>query len=257
VSCDLLDERQLAELPDAPHVIFMTGRKFGSTGDEAGTWAMNSFLPGTICRRYRQSNMVAFSTGNVYGLTSVAGGGSRETDELRPVGEYAMSCLGRERVFEYFSRAGNIPTAILRLNYACELRYGVLVDLARQVWREEPVDLPMGHFNILWQGDANAWALSALAHTQTPPWVVNLAGPELLSVREVCEHLGRRMNKPVRLTGQESGEALLSNASQALARWGRPRVSAGQLVDWVADWTMRGGRTLEKPTHFASRDGRF
>lgn len=257
VPCDLLDERQLARLPDAPHVVFMTGRKFGSTGDEAGTWAMNSFLPGQVARRFRHSNIVAFSTGNVYGLTSVTGGGSRETDRPEPVGEYAMSCLGRERVFEYFSRAENIPLAILRLNYACELRYGVLVDLAGQVWREEPVDLTMGHFNILWQGDANAWALASLGRTQSPPWVVNLAGPELLSVREVCKEFGRRMGKAARFTGQEAGEALLSNASQAQALWGKPRISAAQLLDWVAAWTMRGGPTLGKPTHFASRDGRF
>lgn len=257
VRCDLLDERQLAELPEAPHVIFMTGRKFGSTGDEAGTWAMNCFLPGTVCRRYRHSRIVAFSTGNVYGLVPSASGGSRETDVPQPVGEYAMSCLGRERVFAYFSRSEHIPLAILRLNYACELRYGVLVDLAGQVWREEPIDLAMGHFNILWQGDANAWALAALSHTQSPPWVVNLAGPELLSVRAVCQEFGRRMDKTVRFVGEEAPDALLSNSSQAQALWGPPRVPAEQLIEWVADWTMRGGRTLGKPTHFASRDGKF
>src|SRR5262249_50585711 len=194
IRCDLLKEEEVARLPDAPNVIFMTGRKFGSSGDEALTWAMNSYLPAVVCRKYRHSRIVAFSTGNVYGLAPVAGGGSREEDALQPVGEYAMSCLGRERLFEYFSRSQGIPLTQLRLNYVCELRYGVLVDLAQRVWAGDTIDLSMGHFNVIWQGDANAMALRALAHAATPPLVLNITGPELLSVGTVCERLGQLLD---------------------------------------------------------------
>jgi nucleoside-diphosphate-sugar epimerase len=257
IRCDLLNEDDVARLPEAPNVIFMAGRKFGSTGDEPLTWAMNAYLPAVVCRKFRQSRIVAFSTGNVYGLSPPASGGSRESDPVQPIGEYAMSCLARERLFAYFSRALNIPMAILRLNYACELRYGVLVDLAQRIARGEPIDLTMGHFNVIWQGDANAMTLRALAHVSTPPWVVNMTGPETLSVRDVCLRLGEVLGKPVRFSGSEAPEALLSNASIGLKRLGPPRVSAAELAEHVADWIARGGRTLGKPTHFESRDGKF
>lgn len=257
VRCDLLNEVETAMLPEAPNVIYMAGRKFGSTGDEPLTWAMNAYLPAIVARKYRGSRIVVFSTGNVYGLTPPAGGGSRESDALQPIGEYAMSCLARERLFAYFSHSLNIPMAMLRLNYACELRYGVLVDLAERVLRGEPIDLAMGHFNVLWQGDANAMTLRALEHAATPPWVVNMTGPETLSVREVCLRLGELLNKPVRFTGSEAPKALLSNAATGLERLGPPRVSAIELIEHVARWLARGGRTLGKPTHFESRDGKF
>ena len=257
IRCDLLDEDAVARLPDVPNVVFMTGMKFGSTGQEALTWAMNAYLPGVICKKYRRSRIVAFSTGNVYGLVAVAGGGSREGDAPNPVGEYAMSCLGRERIFEHFSRTLGIPMVLIRLNYACELRYGVLVDLAQRVWRQEPIDLSMGHFNIIWQGDANAIALQSFDMVATPPAILNLTGPEILGVREVADQLGKLMSKTPRFVGQESTTALLSNAQPALERFGPPRVSADQLVRWVADWVTRGGPTLGKPTHFESRAGKF
>lgn len=257
IACDLLDEEQVMRLPDAAHVVFMSGRKFGSTGDEPTTWAMNAWVPSVVCRRYRASRIVAFSTGNVYGLTPVADGGSRETDLPQPVGEYAMSSLGRERLFEYFSRWLSIPMAIVRLNYACDLRYGVLVDLARQIDAGQPIDLAMGYFNTIWQGDANAMALAALDRASTPAWVVNLTGPELLSVRAVSERLGELLDKPVRFVGSESPTALVSDASRAFEQFGRPRVSAQRLIEWVAGWVRAGGRTLNKPTHFESRSGRF
>src|SRR5438128_410492 len=190
VRCDLLDEAQVARLPDAPLVVAMVGMKFGATGQEAMTWAMNSHVPSLVCRKYRESRIVAFSTGNVYGLTPVQGGGSRETDVLNPVGEYAQSCVGRERMYEYFSRRCSMPMALLRLNYATEMRYGVLVDVALRVLRGEPVDLTMGYLNALWQGDANAMALSALGHVASPPLILNFAGPELLSVRRFAEAFG-------------------------------------------------------------------
>jgi hypothetical protein len=257
IRCDLLNEDEVARLPDVQNVIFMTGKKFGSGDDMPGTWAMNTYLPAIVCRRFCRSRIVAFSTGNVYGLTSVTGGGSVETDEPLPVGEYAMSCLGRERMFEHFSRSREIPLAFVRLNYACDLRYGVLVDLARQVWSGQPVDLTMGHFNTIWQGDANAQTLQALAHVAVPPWIVNVTGPELLSVRTVCERFGRIMNRSVRFTGHESETALLSNSALAQARFGPPRVAADQLTEWVAQWIMQGGVCLGKPTHFESRSGRY
>jgi nucleoside-diphosphate-sugar epimerase len=235
----------------------MVGLKFGTTQDPSATWAMNCYLPGAVCHRYRQSRMLAFSSGNIYGLTTVTGGGSQENDPLCPVGEYAMSCLGRERVFQYFAGKYGIPMTILRLNYACELRYGIVVDLARKIWSDEPIDLSMGYFNVLWQADANAAALCALAGAKAPPWVVNITGPEKLSVRDVCQRLGRRMDRQVKFTGHEATTALLSDARRGLEHFGPPRVAADRLIDWIADWVIRGGETWNKPTHFESRDGVF
>ena len=257
IRCDLLDESALARLPDAPNVIFMAGRKFGSSGNEPLTWAMNTHLPAMVCARYASSRIVAFSTGNVYGLTRHGHGGSREDHLPAPVGEYAMSCLGRERMFEYFSSAFDIPVAILRLNYATEMRYGVLVDLARRVWRHEPVDLTMGYFNTIWQGDANAMALAALGHAATPPLIVNIAGREEVSVRWVCTELARILDVEVTFTGREADDALLSNGSRGWSLLGAPRLDLAQLLSWTADWIRRGGEHLDKPTHFESRAGRF
>jgi nucleoside-diphosphate-sugar epimerase len=257
IACDLLDEDALARLPDAPNVLYLAGFKFGASGQQAHLWAMNCYLPAAVCRRFRQSRMVAFSTGNVYGLTPVERGGSREEDPLEPVGEYAMSCVGRERLFEHFSRTLGIPLALIRLNYACDLRYGVLVDLARRVWAGEAIDLGAGYFNTIWQGDANALTLRAFDHVAVPPAIFNVTGPELLSVRTVAERLGQLLNRPARFTGQEPKTALLSNARRGLALLGPPRVSADELIAWVADWVARGGRLLNKPTQFESRDGRF
>jgi nucleoside-diphosphate-sugar epimerase len=201
--------------------------------------------------------MVVFSTGNVYGLTPHGHDGSREEDAVAPVGEYAMSCLGRERMFEYFSRAYGIPATILRLNYAAEMRYGVLVDLAGRVGRHETVDLTMGHFNVIWQGDANSMALAALDHSSTPPSVINVAGAEELSVRAVCSELGRQLNVDVSFSGREAGDALLSNGARGRELLGSPRVDATRLLAWTADWIRRGCETMAKPTHFESRAGQF
>ena len=257
IRCDLLDEAAVARLPDVPHVVFMAGRKFGSTGNEPLTWAMNALLPALVCARYRRSRVVVFSTGNVYGLTQHGRGGSREEDLLAPVGEYAMSCLARERMFEYFSDTGGIPVAILRLNYATEMRYGVLVDLARRISRSEPVDVTMGYFNTIWQGDANAMALAALTHASTPASIVNIAGPEEVSVRSAATELARLLDTDVTFTGSEADDALLSNGSRGWALLGQPRVDVAQLIAWTADWTRRGGDHLGKATQFESRAGRF
>src|SRR4051794_30136335 len=257
IRCDLLDEDGLARLPDAPNVVYMAGRKFGTTGQEAATWAMNTYLPGPVCRRYRASRIVAFSTGNVYGLVPAAGGGSRESDVLDPRGEYAMSCLGRERIFEHFSRTLSIPMALIRLNYATEMRYGVLVDIAGRVRDGLPVDLSVGSFNVIWQGDANAMTLQAFDHVATPPWTVNVTGPETLRVREVAETFGRLLGRPVGFAGEETGLALLSDAGQAFHLFGTPGVDAARMIPLIADWTARGGPTINAPTHFEASDGRF
>src|SRR3989440_886105 len=254
---DLLDPKSLSALPDAANIVFMAGMKFGTTGQESQTWAMNSFLPGLVGERYRHSRIAAFSTGNVYGLSPVSLGGSREQDALNPAGEYAMSCLGRERIFEHFSRRNETRMSILRLNYATELRYGVLVDIAQRVYAGQPVSLSMGYLNAIWQGDASAMSLQALGIASVPPFVINIAGPELLSVRRVAEQFGERLHKPVRFEGQESADALLSDARKSYELFGHPRVDANQLIAWIADWLNRGGATLARPTHFEERAGRF
>jgi nucleoside-diphosphate-sugar epimerase len=257
VRCDLLDSAALSKLPEAANVVYMAGMKFGSTGQESLTWAMNSFLPGLVGERYRDSRIAAFSTGNVYGLCQVSKQGSREGDPLNPRGEYAMSCLGRERIFEHFSRAGMTNISILRLNYACEMRYGVLLDIAKRVYAGLAVPLSMGYLNAIWQGDASSMSLQALGRASSPPFVVNIAGPELLSVRSIAEQFGALFQKPVRFEGVESTDALLSDAGRAFELFGHPRVSAAQLMTWIADWITRGEATSAKPTHFEERAGRF
>lgn len=254
---DLSDRDALAALPDAPNVIFMAGQKFGTRELPALTWMVNTVMPALCLERYRSSRFVAFSTGNVYPLTPVAGGGSRESDAPGPVGEYAWSCLGRERVLEYGSRTRGTPVAIVRLNYAVELRYGVLVDLALRIMAGEPIDLRMGHVNVLWQGDANAQAIESLPHAAVPPFVVNVTGPEMLSVRAVAQELGRVLGREPVLHGQEQGDALLSNTSLAQSLFGLPAVSAETVLAWVGEWVRHGGATFGKATRFEEREGTF
>jgi nucleoside-diphosphate-sugar epimerase len=257
IAADLLDAKQLNALPDAPNIVYMAGMKFGATGNEPLTWAMNAHLPAMVCEKFPRSRIVAFSTGNVYGLSPIVRGGSRESDPLVAVGDYAMSCVGRERMFQHFSIANKTPVALIRLNYATETRYGVMVDLAAKVWGGEPVPLSMGNFNAIWQGDANSMSLEALAHTTSPASVFNIAGPEILSVRAVCEEFAALMKKSVTFTGEESPDALLSNAQLSHNLFGYPRVPVKQMIHWIADWTLRGGENINKPTHFETRDGRY
>lgn len=257
ISCDLLQADQVTGLPDAGLVMVMTGMKFGTGTNPALSWAMNCYVPALVSTRYRGSRIAAFSSGNVYGLVPPAGGGSVESDMPRPVGEYAMTVLGRERMYEYFAREWKIPLALLRLNYATELRYGVFVDLAQKILRNEPIDVSMGHVNVIWQRDANAMALQALERVAVPPRILNIAGPEILSVRDVVQELGRLMNRKVQLLGTESRDALLNNASLSHEWFGRPLMSIERILQWTADWVMKGGESLEKPTHFESRDGAF
>jgi nucleoside-diphosphate-sugar epimerase len=257
IQADLLDRAVYDRLPDAPHVVYMAGMKFGTSGQASLTWAMNAHLPALVCERFPSSRIAAFSTGNVYALSPGTGRGSRESDPPGPIGEYAMSCLARERMFEHFSRTRGTPVALLRLNYATELRYGVLVDIAARVRAGRAVPLAMGYLNAIWQGDACAMSLQALAHASSPPLTLNLAGPDVLSVRAIAEELGDRLGMPAAFEGAEAPDALLSDARRAFGLFGPPRVSAGQMIAWIADWTRRGGATLGKPTHFEERTGRF
>jgi nucleoside-diphosphate-sugar epimerase len=257
IAADLLEPGILARLPDCPNVIFMAAMKFGTTGAEHLTWAMNTYLPGLIAERYRASRIVAFSTGNVYPLVPPVSGGATEFTPPHPIGEYAQSALGRERMFEYTSSVHGTPVVLLRLNYANELRYGVLLDIGRAVFERRPVDLRMGAVNVIWQGDANSICLRALAHAQSPPLVLNITGPETLSVRYIANEFGRRFGVDPILDGSEAETALLSNAAQAFKLFGYPVVSPRQMIDWLAAWIGMGGPTLGKPTHFETRDGLF
>jgi nucleoside-diphosphate-sugar epimerase len=235
----------------------MAGQKFGTTGAPAMTWGMNTLVPANCAERYRDSRIVTFSTGNVYALTPVADGGSRETDQPSPVGEYAASCLGRERVFELYADRYKTRVAIVRLNYAIDLRYGVLVDLALRVWRDEEVPVAMGYVNVIWQGDANRIAIECLPHASAPPFVVNVTGEETASVRRLAERFGERFGKVVRFSGSEGADALLSNTSRMRATFAAPAVTMDEMIERVADWVSHGGALLGKPTKFEARDGKF
>lgn len=255
--CDLLERDQVARLPDAPNVVFMAGQKFGSTSAPAVTWAMNTIVPTNCAERYRHSRIVAFSTGNVYPLTPVASGGSRETDALGPVGEYAASCVGRERILELYAARYGTRVAIVRLNYAIDLRYGVLLDIGTRVKRGEPVAVDMGYVNVIWQGDANRIALECLPLAAAPPFVVNVTGREQLSVRATAEWFGARFRTTPRFSGSERSDALLSNTSRMQSTFSPPEVATEQMLEWVAAWVEQGGASLGKPTKFEARDGRF
>lgn len=254
--CDLLDRAAVAALPDAPNVIFMAGQKFGTRDAPSRTWMMNVVVPAICAERYAASRIVVFSTGNVYALTPVASGGARETDAPAPVGEYAWSCLGRERVFEHAAAAG-ARVAVMRLNYAIDLRYGVLTDLALRVWRGEPVALDMARVNVIWQGDANRAALELLPHAATPPFILNVTGSASLSVRTLAEALARRLGREPRFTGAEAPDALLSNTERMARTLEPPVMRLETMLDWVAEWVRDGRPLLDKPTHFDVRDGAF
>ena len=257
IVANLLSEECLQNLPDTQNVILMAGRKFGSIDNESLTWAMNGYMPGRVAEKFRSSRLVVFSTGNVYPLTPVSHGGATENSPVGPIGEYAQSCLSRERICTYFSSQFGTPMAILRLNYAIDLRYGILLDIAKKVYAEEPISLQMGNVNVIWQGDANAIALRAFSHCQSPPLVLNVTGPETVSIRYLASCFGAIFNKSPHFAGEEASTALLSNASRCHQLFGYPRVSLGQMIEWVAEWVRIGGETLHKPTHFEVRDGKF
>lgn len=265
IACDLLDTEAVSKLPDAPNIIFMAGRKFGTAGQSDLTWAMNTIVPAIVSRRFKHSRIVAFSTGCVYPFVSPETGGCTVDTPPAPVGEYAQSCLGRERVFEYYSRTNDTPVNIVRLNYAVELRYGVLHDIASAVINSMPVSLSVPAFNMIWQGDANAIALMQLENCDSPARFINLTGPEILSTREVALQFGDLLGKEVTFTGtdnrndsgNDSGKAYLSDATDVLDRFGATTISPATLIKWNAEWIASGGATLDKPTHFEVNDGSY
>lgn len=257
VVCDLLDPEAVKKLPDAANVVYMVGMKFGTTGQPSLTWAINGLVSDYAAKRYRGSRIVAFSTGCVYNLVPADGGGSVESDPLDPPGEYANSCVARERVLEFNALATKTPLLLLRLNYAVEMRYGVLVDVAQAIAAGQPVDVTMGYANVIWQGDVNAATLRLLEHATCPPTPLNLTGTRRLSIREVAEQLGRLMGRKVTISGKETPTALLSNCAKAVGLLGEPRVPTEAILRWTADWVSRGGASLGKPTHFQTRDGKY
>ena len=257
IACDLLDPAAVARLPECANLVFMAGMKFGATGAPAMTWAMNAHVPALVAERFRDSRIVAFSTGNVYPLQAVGSGGATERTPPGPVGEYAQSCLGRERMFEHFSERFGTAGRLFRLNYAIDLRYGVLHDLARKVMDGVPVDVAMGHVNVIWQGDANAQALRCLARCTTPTTPLNCSGPETIPVRWLAEELGRRLGRVPAIVGSEAATAVLTNAGLANATFGYPRVALATMLDWTAEWVAQGGESLGKPTKFEVRSGDF
>jgi nucleoside-diphosphate-sugar epimerase len=257
ISCDLLDRDEVAKLPDCENVLFLAGRKFGSSDRSDMTWAMNTVVPANAAWRYGDSRMVVFSTGNVYPFVDADSGGSVETDEPQPRGEYAQSCLGRERVFEYFSRERGTRCLIFRLNYSVDLRYGTLVDIARKVYDGLPIDLVVGCFNAIWQGDANSYALRSLELCESPPRYLNVTGPEIIVTCEAAEFFARRFGRQAVFSGKDSGVALLNNASLCRRLLGEASVKLEELMEWVARWVEIGGRSLNQPTKFEVSDGKF
>jgi len=257
IEADLLSREALAALPDAPNVVFMAGRKFGSTGSEWLTWAMNAHVPALVAERFARSRIVAFSTACVYPFVDTSGPGAPESmPPTAPSGEYANSCVARERMFEHFSHQHGTSGRLIRLSYAIDMRYGVLHDVAQKVLRREPIELAMGHANVIWQAEANDWSLRALAHCGTPTLPLNLSGPRI-AIREVAQALGQRLGIDPILTGQEAPTAWLVDCSEAFRLFGPPQVSLEQMLDWTADWVQRGGASLGKPTHYEARDGKY
>ncbi|MBI4660148.1 MAG: NAD-dependent epimerase/dehydratase family protein [Verrucomicrobia bacterium] len=257
LSCDLLERSAVTQLPNSPNVIYLVGLKFGTSQNPSMTWAVNTLVPSFVAERFAQARIVALSTGNVYSLTSLSKGGSVETDPLTPLGEYANAAVARERLFEYYSRKNGTPVVLLRLNYAVDLRYGVLLEIAQKVWARRPVDVTMGYFNCIWQGDANEMIVRSLRLAESPTAAFNLTGPEILSVREVAQGFGELMERPAQATGVATETALLSNASRLCGILGQPATAVDTVMRWTAHWVKQGSRTLGKPTHFEVRDGGY
>ncbi|GEP96878.1 NAD-dependent epimerase/dehydratase family protein [Chitinophaga cymbidii] len=257
IKADLLNDKELQSLPVARNVIYLAGQKFGTTGKEAYTWAMNTYLPGRVAEKYKDARIVVFSTGNVYPLSPVLNGGLTEEAPAAPVGEYGQSCLGRERMFQYFSSLHGTPLFIYRLNYANDVSYGVLLEIAKAVYEEREIDLRMGHVNVIWQGDANEIAIRALLHCESPAKTVNVTGPETVAVRWLANEFGKRMHKTPFFVNAEQPDALLSNSAECFSLFGYPKVTLKQMIDLIAGWVTGGGKTINKPTHFQEREGKF
>jgi len=254
---DLLNDAALKNLPDAENVIYMAGNKFGTSGNEHFTWAMNAYLPGRVAERYKNSKIVVFSTGNTYPFMPIESGGATESVRPSPIGEYAQSCLGRERVFEHFAIKNSTKMLLYRLNYALDLRYGVLLEVAKKVISEKPIDLSMGHVNVIWQGDANEYAIRSLLHCESPANKLNITGPETISVQWLAERFGEHFGKKPIFENRPAETALLNNASRSFELFGKPFVSLNEMILMTVEWVKSGGMELSKPTHFQERKGDF
>lgn len=257
IQADLLDRKAIADLPKVKNIVFMAGRKFGSTGSEALTWAMNTFMPGLVAEAFGTSRIVTFSTICVYPFVDVTSGGASEDLAPNPPGEYAQSCVGRERMFQHFSNTFNTPGCIIRLSYAIDMRYGVLFDVASAVNEERAIDLSMGHANVIWQGDANTQILMALNHCSVPAWPINISGRSVISIKWLAEEFAKRFGKRAVFTGTSATSAWLANTDKAASLFGDPIVPIDKMIDWCADWVAKDGANLGKPTHFEVRDGGY
>ncbi len=257
IKADLLNEADLLALPDKPNIIYMAGRKFGTSEDQSLTWAMNAYLPGRVADIFKNSRIVAFSTGNVYPFVDIASGGSLENDPVGPVGIYAQSCLGRENIFRYFSNKNNTPILLFRLNYAIDMRYGVLLEIAKTVKAGHALDITTGYFNVVWQGYANEVALRCLLHCESPVKVMNVTGIETISAKKIAMKFAKIFGTEAKFIGTEQNTALLSNATQCMSLFGNPEVTVDDMVELTAEWLLNEGATLDKPTHFQERQGKF
>jgi nucleoside-diphosphate-sugar epimerase len=257
IEADLLDESHYRKLPDVENVFYLAGMKFGSTGNQPLTWAMNSYMPALVAKHYKDSRIVVYSTGNVYPLVDITSGGATEQTKPEPVGEYAQSCLGRERMFEYFSQLYKTPVTLIRLNYANEPRYGIIVDLTFKILNDEPIDLTMGAVNLIWQRDANDYIIRSINLTKSPPAVLNVTGPETISIRRLAEQIGDSLSKKPKFISQEAPSALLSNASYCHSTFGPPQTTLEQMISMTTEWVTAGKQTLNKPTKYEIRNGKF
>jgi len=257
IETDLLDESSYSQLPKVKNVFYLAGMKFGTSGNQPLTWALNSFLPGLIARYYKNSRIVVFSTGNVYPLVDIQGGGAREDTIPEPVGEYAQSCLGRERMFAYFSQLYKTPVTIVRLNYANEPRYGIIVDLTLKILNDEPIDLTMGAVNLIWQRDANDYIIQAISLAKSLPVILNVTGQDTVPIRQLAEQIGNELGKEPNFVSQEAQTALLSNASYCFSKFGHPKTTLEEMVSMIVKWVTSGKKVLNKPTKYDIRDGKF
>ena len=257
IQIDLLDESIYSQLHDVENVFFLAGMKFGASGNQPLTWAMNSFLPGLVARHYKKSRIVVFSTGNVYPLFDINSSGPSEDISPEPIGEYAQSCLGRERMFEYFSQLNNTPMTIIRLNYANEPRYGIVVDLTRRIINYEPIDLTMGAVNLIWQRDANDYIIRSMSLAKSPPTILNVTGQDTLLVRKLAERIGKELKIKPRFVSQKAQTALLSNASLCISKFGPPQTELSEMISLIVKLVASGKPVLNKPTKYDIRNGKF
>ena len=257
IAGDLLDEKFLEQLPNCKNIIYMAGNKFGTAGNEHFTWVMNAYLPGRVAEKYKASRIVIFCSGNIYPFMPTDCQGANEQLKPSPIGEYAQSCLGRERVFEHFSIKNQTPMLIYRLNYAVDLRYGVLLEVAKAIFHGKLIDITTGYVNVIWQGDANRYALRSLLHCESPAKKLNITGPEIISIERLAHTFGKIMNRQVNIIGKSAPTALLNDASHSFELFEKPEVELDQIIEWTAQWVMSGGEELNKPTHFQEREGNF